>query len=83
MSKKEEARTWVVYMESAKRECLGVWFWLGRVKGHVCPEDRAEKQLLLKWPEKFLLEGEGKSYETGITESWLEVLGRRCLYLER
>lgn len=60
MPKKEEARTWVVYMESAKRECLGVWFWLGQVKGYVCPEDGAEKQLLLKWPGKSLLRQKGR-----------------------
>jgi len=59
MSEKEEAGTWVLYMESAKRECLGVCFWLGQVRGDVFPEDRAEKQLPLKGPRKHLLKEEG------------------------
>lgn len=59
MSEKEETGTWVVYMESAKRECLGVGIQFGQVKGDVCPEDRVEKQLPLKWPGKSLLKEKG------------------------
>lgn len=56
--------TWVVYMESAKREHWGVCFLLGQVKR----EHGAEKQLPLKWPGKVSAEGGGKSYKAGITE---------------